>query len=133
MKKYFVTTCVYIYLYIKEGEVVVLACPDFSETFVLPQVAVLAGDYLLARASLLLARLNDIRIVQIMSGALNSMVQGEIMQVKSAPEDLLSMEFYLRTSYYKTGSLICAACTSTALLSGHAMDDLFTRKAKEYG
>ncbi len=93
----------------------------------------LAGDYLLARESLLFAKLNDIRIVQIMSGALNSMVRGEIMQVKSTPEDLLSMEFYLRISYYKTGSLICAACTSTALLSGHAMDDLFTRKAKEYG
>ncbi len=93
----------------------------------------LAGDYLLARASLLLTRLNDIRIVQIMSEALNSMVQGEIMQVESAPEDLLSMEFYLKTSYYKTGSLICAACTSMSLLCGHVMDDLFARKSEEYG
>ncbi len=93
----------------------------------------LAGDYLFARASLLLSGLNDTRIVQVMSRALNSMVQGEIMQVESAPEDLLNMEFYIKTSYYKTGSLISAACMSTALLSGHEIDDVFTKKAEEYG
>merc|ERR1719162_2500319 len=66
------------------------------------KVAVLAGDYLLARASVLLARLENTAVVQIMATALESLVAGEIMQLKSPPESLLEMESYLRKSYYKT-------------------------------
>ena len=74
------------------------------------QVAVLAGDYLLARASVLLAKLDNVDVVQIMASALDALVQGEIMQIKSAPNDMLEMSYYLRKSYYKTASLICDAC-----------------------
>ena len=56
------------------------------------KVAVLAGDYLLARASVLLARLENTAVVQIMATALESLVSGEIMQLKSPPEELLEME-----------------------------------------
>merc|ERR1712127_975442 len=84
------------------------------------KVAVLAGDYLLARASVLLARLENTAVVQIMATALESLVAGEIMQLKSSPDELLQMESYLRKSYYKTASLICYACRSSALLGGHA-------------
>merc|ERR1712085_61489 len=84
------------------------------------KVAVLAGDYLLARASVLLARLENTAVVQIMATALESLVSGEIMQLKSSPEELLRMESYLRKSYYKTASLVCYACRSCALLGGHA-------------
>jgi len=74
------------------------------------KVAVLAGDYLLARASVLLARLENTAVVQIMATALESLVSGEIMQLKSPPETLVEMETYLRKSYYKTASLICYGC-----------------------
>ena len=47
------------------------------------KVAVLAGDYLLARASVLLARLENTAVVQIMATALESLVAGEIMQLKA--------------------------------------------------
>lgn len=47
-------------------------------------MAVLAGDYLLARASVLLAKLGDVFVVQIMAAALDSLVQGEIMQVRDS-------------------------------------------------
>ena len=63
----------------------------FTLAFTLAQVAVLAGDYLLARASVLLAKLECVNVVQIMASALDSLVQGEIMQIKSAPEDTLEM------------------------------------------
>ena len=39
------------------------------------QVAVLAGDYLLARASVLLAKLDNVDVVQIMASALDALVQ----------------------------------------------------------
>ena len=71
------------------------------------KVAVLAGDYLLARASVLLARLQHLQVVEVMASALDFLVQGEIMQARSKKEDLLDMTHYLRKSYMKTASLIC--------------------------
>eukprot|EP00588_Corethron_pennatum_P004667 CAMPEP_0194298018 /NCGR_PEP_ID=MMETSP0169-20130528/59928_1 /TAXON_ID=218684 /ORGANISM="Corethron pennatum, Strain L29A3" /LENGTH=503 /DNA_ID=CAMNT_0039047951 /DNA_START=326 /DNA_END=1837 /DNA_ORIENTATION=+ len=97
------------------------------------KVAVLAGDYLLARASVLLARLENTAVVQIMATALESLVAGEIMQLKSAPDTLLRMETYLRKSYYKTASLICYACRSTALLGGHAYGSAAATAMEEFG
>ena len=97
------------------------------------KVAVLAGDYLLARASVLLARLENTAVVQIMATALESLVSGEIMQLKSPPESLLEMETYLRKSYYKTASLICYACRSCALLGGHAYGSTVATACEEFG
>jgi len=97
------------------------------------KVAVLAGDYLLARASVLLARLENTAVVQIMATALESLVAGEIMQLKSPPKALLEMESYLRKSYYKTASLICYACRSTALLGGHSYNSNVATACEEFG
>jgi len=97
------------------------------------KVAVLAGDYLLARSALLLARLENTAVVQIMATALESLVAGEIMQLKSAPDTLLEMTTYLRKSYYKTASLICYACRSTALLGGHTYGSAVATAAEEFG
>mmetsp|Transcript_7477 Transcript_7477/g.10694 ORF Transcript_7477/g.10694 Transcript_7477/m.10694 type:complete len:535 (+) Transcript_7477:274-1878(+) len=97
------------------------------------KVAVLAGDYLLARASVLLARLENTAVVQIMATALESLVAGEIMQLKSPPESLLEIETYLRKSYYKTASLICYACRSTALLGGHTYGSNVATACEEFG
>jgi geranylgeranyl pyrophosphate synthase len=97
------------------------------------KVAVLAGDYLLARASVLLARLENTAVVQIMATALESLVAGEIMQLKAAPESLLQMESYLKKSYYKTASLICYACRSTALLGGHVYGSNVATACEEFG
>mmetsp|Transcript_25681 Transcript_25681/g.77124 ORF Transcript_25681/g.77124 Transcript_25681/m.77124 type:complete len:489 (-) Transcript_25681:67-1533(-) len=47
------------------------------------KVAVLSGDYLLARASVLLAKLGNMEVVQVMARALDSLVSGEIMQIKA--------------------------------------------------
>ncbi|GMI57789.1 hypothetical protein ScalyP_jg2215 [Parmales sp. scaly parma] len=97
------------------------------------KVAVLAGDYLLARASVLLARLENTAVVQIMATALESLVAGEIMQLKSPPKKLLEMESYLRKSYYKTASLICYACRSTALLGGFSYGSEVATACEEFG
>lgn len=97
------------------------------------KVAVLAGDYLLARASVLLARLENTAVVQIMATALESLVSGEVMQLKSSPESMLEMNSYLRKSYYKTASLICYACRSTALLGGHAYGSAVATACEEFG
>merc|ERR1712224_95824 len=58
---------------------------------------------------------------------------GEIMQLKAPLESLLEMESYLRKSYYKTASLICYACRSTALLGGHAYGSTVAMGCEEFG
>lgn len=45
------------------------------------KVAILAGDFLLARASVSLAALRDTRIVELLSQVLEHLVAGELMQV----------------------------------------------------
>jgi geranylgeranyl pyrophosphate synthase len=97
------------------------------------KVAVLAGDYLLARASVLLARLQHVQVVEVMAAALDALVQGEIMQARSKKEELSDMEFYLKKSYYKTASLICNSCKSTAMLAGYSEQAEETRIAEEFG
>jgi len=97
------------------------------------KVAVLAGDYLLARASVLLARLHHFQVVEVMASALDALVQGEIMQARSKREDQLDMSYYLRKSYFKTASLICSSCKSTALLAGYGERDEFTIASEEFG
>eukprot|EP00968_Pinguiococcus_pyrenoidosus_P012577 scaffold1108_cov260-Pinguiococcus_pyrenoidosus.AAC.13 len=97
------------------------------------KVAVLAGDYLLATASELLADLGDSRVVKIMASALKSLVQGEIMQLQAPPEALLDMVTYLRKSYHKTASLITLSCKSCAILGGNDVNSDVTLAAEEYG
>eukprot|EP01031_Cornospumella_fuschlensis_P034962 gene34962-42339_t len=97
------------------------------------KVAVLAGDYLLARASVLLARLQNFQVVEVMASALDALVQGEIMQARSKKEDALDMQYYLRKSFFKTASLICSSCKSAALLAGYDEKSVETVSAEEFG
>ncbi|EGB09871.1 hypothetical protein AURANDRAFT_36976 [Aureococcus anophagefferens] len=99
------------------------------------KVAVLSGDYLLARASVLLARLQHKQVVEVMAKALDSLLGKDGKQKKSeiAARDAKEMELYLRKSYYKTASLICDASKSCALLAGHDFDSATARAAEEYG
>ena len=46
-----------------------------------PQVAILAGDFLLARASVTLAALRDSEVIQLLSQVIEDLVTGEILQV----------------------------------------------------
>eukprot|EP00316_Scyphosphaera_apsteinii_P015546 CAMPEP_0119329678 /NCGR_PEP_ID=MMETSP1333-20130426/76454_1 /TAXON_ID=418940 /ORGANISM="Scyphosphaera apsteinii, Strain RCC1455" /LENGTH=395 /DNA_ID=CAMNT_0007338855 /DNA_START=107 /DNA_END=1294 /DNA_ORIENTATION=+ len=97
------------------------------------RAAVLSGDFLLARASVALARLENTQVVREMAKSLEALVQGEIMQLKSTAEERLSMEYYLSKSYCKTASLMAYSCKSAALLSGHAVGSEVTLAAEKYG
>ena len=47
------------------------------------QVAILAGDFLLARASVSLAALRDTEVIELLSQVIEHLVSGEILQVRS--------------------------------------------------
>ena len=83
------------------------------------KVAVLAGDFLLARASVLLSRLGDVKVVELLATVIEEMVQGELMQVKAMPHELLEFDHYLSKTYRKTAALISLSCEASARLGGH--------------
>lgn len=97
------------------------------------KAAVLSGDFLLARASVALAKLGHSQVVREMARSLEALVQGELMQLKSSPEERLSLEYYLTKSYCKTASLMAYSCKSAALLSGHDVESEVTVAAEKFG
>ncbi|KAL1507909.1 hypothetical protein AB1Y20_007514 [Prymnesium parvum] len=97
------------------------------------KAAVLSGDFLLARASIALAKLGHTQVTQEMAKSLEALVQGEIMQLKSTAEERLSLEYYLTKSYCKTASLMAFSCKSSALLSGYDIKDSVTVAAEKFG
>ena len=83
------------------------------------KMAILAGDYLLARASISLARLRNVDVVECMSTVIEHLVRGEVLQIKDSRTGVTDMEGYLRKNFYKTASLMANSCKSAALLRGN--------------
>ena len=77
--------------------------------------AVLAGDFLLARASYWIATLDTPEIVLRMTEALENLTAGELLQL----DGCFDIPSYLNKSYCKTASLIDKSLSSTAVLAGN--------------
>jgi geranylgeranyl pyrophosphate synthase len=98
-------------------------------------MAILAGDYLLARASISLARLRQVDVVECMSTIIEHLVRGEVMQMKGTSTSESRLTYYLRKNYYKTGSLMANSCRSAALLGSYSPElvDCSYRYGKHIG
>lgn len=87
------------------------------------KMAVLAGDFLLGRASVALARLRNPEVVELLATVIANLVEGEFMQLKNTARDERSpkwsedtLRYYLEKTYLKTASLISKSCRAAALL-----------------
>jgi len=90
------------------------------------KMAILAGDYLLARASISLARLRNVDVVECMSTVIEHLVRGEVLQIKDSRTGVADIEGYLRKNFYKTASLMAYSCKSAALLGASGNRDRVT-------
>ena len=126
------------------------------------KMAVLAGDFLLGRASVALARLRNAEVIELLATVIANLVEGEFMQLKNTSRDEKNpawsedaIGYYLHKTYLKTASLISKSCRAAALLGGadaqtvdaayaygknlglafQLVDDMldYTRSAKELG
>jgi geranylgeranyl pyrophosphate synthase len=93
--------------------------------------AVLAGDFMLARASVLLARLRNVDVIELLSTVIADLVEGEFMQMDGQRDSLLSFEYYTQKTYLKTAALIAKSVRAAALLGGHPAEVAET--AFQYG
>ena len=87
------------------------------------KMAVLAGDFLLGRASVALARLRDAEVTELLATVIANLVEGEFMQLKNTALDEAkptwtenTIAYYLEKTYLKSASLISKSCRAAALL-----------------
>ncbi|CAK7269031.1 coq1 putative hexaprenyl diphosphate synthase [Sporothrix epigloea] len=102
------------------------------------KMAVLAGDFLLGRASVALARLRNAEVVELLATVIANLVEGEFMQLKNTASDEKhpvwseeTLQYYLQKTYLKTASLISKSCRAAALLGG--ADNATVEAAYSYG
>ncbi len=112
------------------------------------QLAVLAGDFLLARASVALARLRDCDVVERLSTVIEHLVRGEVLQLRAAKSTIdtrplidgrkvdydapsTAFETYLAKTFFKTASLIANSSRAVCMLGG--ADERVADAAYAYG
>ncbi|MFQ5447024.1 MAG: polyprenyl synthetase family protein [Saprospiraceae bacterium] len=78
------------------------------------KVAVLVGDYLLAQGLLLALKKKEFRLLEILSEAVKSMSEGELLQLEKARRLDMREDIYFDVIRQKTASLIAAACSAGA-------------------
>lgn len=97
------------------------------------KVSLLAGDFLLARSSVLLAKLVTVQVVDIIGRSLENMCRGEIMHAQAQVPDKLNRTYYTEKVSFKTASLIADSCRCVAILWGHDHSSTIAQAAWEYG
>ncbi|RUS14640.1 isoprenoid synthase domain-containing protein, partial [Endogone sp. FLAS-F59071] len=102
------------------------------------KMAILAGDFLLARASVSLARLRNPEVIELLATVIANLVEGEFMQLKNTQEGkngeapkMTTFEYYMEKTYMKTASLIAKSCMASAVLGGSTRE--VTELAYAYG
>jgi len=78
------------------------------------KIAVLVGDYLLSRGLLLSLEHQQYRLLHIVSNAVKSMSEGELLQMEKARRLDITEDVYFEIIKNKTASLIAAACATGA-------------------
>ncbi|MCO5614482.1 hypothetical protein L7F22_068765 [Adiantum nelumboides] len=95
------------------------------------RVAVLAGDFIFAQTSWLLANLENLEVIKLISQVIKDFASGEIKQATSLYDCDITMQDYLRTSYCKTASLVAASTKGAAIFSGASTE--VQEKMYDYG
>lgn len=95
------------------------------------KIAVLIGDYLLARGLLLSVKYREYELLEVVSKAVDEMSQGELLQIEKARKLNIDEEVYFKIIEQKTAALI-AACVKAGALSVQASTDVI-QDMEEFG
>ena len=95
------------------------------------KIAVLVGDYLLARGLLLSVEHKDYDLLEIVSEAVREMSEGELLQIEKARNLDITEDIYFDIIRQKTASLIASCCEVGACSSG--VSDEMSKEMKKFG
>jgi octaprenyl-diphosphate synthase len=82
------------------------------------KIAVLVGDFLLAKGLLLSVNNNEFALLKIVSDAVQQMSEGELLQIEKVRRMDISEELYFEVIRQKTASLIASCCACGAASAG---------------
>lgn len=93
------------------------------------KMAVLAGDFMLGRASVALARLRHPEATELLATVIANLIEGEFMQLRNTASDEKypvyseeTMQYYLQKTYLKSASLISKSTRAAAILGNCTPD-----------
>lgn len=82
--------------------------------------SVLVGDFLYSRAFQMMVTLQNMRVMEVLSEATNTIAEGEVLQLLNLHNANVTEEEYLRVIHYKTAKLFEAAARLGAIMSANA-------------
>lgn len=93
--------------------------------------SVLVGDFLHSRAFEMMVEIGNMRVMQLLSRATNTITEGEVQQMTHIGNFRLSEASYMDIIYRKTAKLFEACSQAAANLAG--ADDRHTEALRDYG
>ncbi len=93
--------------------------------------SVLVGDFLYSRAFQMMVAPNEVKILQILADATNTIAEGEVLQLMNMHDPDVNEERYMQVIHYKTGKLFEASSALGALLAKASPEQF--QAAEAYG
>jgi octaprenyl-diphosphate synthase len=93
--------------------------------------SVLVGDFLYSRAFQMMVEVGDMRVMQTLADATNTIAEGEVLQLLNCHDAGVDAENYLHVIHCKTAKLFEAAMSLGAILSGAGKE--MEQAAAKYG
>lgn len=88
------------------------------------KIAVLVGDYLLARGLLLSVENEDFDLLKIVSTAVKEMSEGELLQIEKARKLDITEDIYYEVIRQKTATLIASCCAVGVASTGGSKEEI---------
>ena len=85
--------------------------------------SVLVGDFLYSRAFQMMVEVNNMRIMQVLADATNTIAEGEVLQLLNCRNPDVNEENYLQVIRYKTAKLFEAATRLGAILCNTTLEE----------
>ena len=85
--------------------------------------SVLVGDFLYSRAFQMMVKLQNMRVMEVLSEATNTIAEGEVLQLLNIHNADISEQEYLKVIHYKTAKLFEAAARLGAVLNSKSAQD----------
>ncbi|ELY3087699.1 octaprenyl diphosphate synthase [Klebsiella aerogenes] len=93
--------------------------------------SVLVGDFIYTRAFQMMTRLGSLKVLEVMSEAVNVIAEGEVLQLMNVNDPDITEENYMRVIYSKTARLFEAASQCSGILAGCSAEE--EQALQDYG
>lgn len=85
--------------------------------------SVLVGDFLYSRAFQMMVNVDNMRVMQVLADATNTIAEGEVLQLLNCRDPLVTEENYLQVIRFKTAKLFEAASRLGAILGNATTEE----------